>query len=429
LWDGKQSEEIGSTAQVVRFHHDDVMAGLASTESMDRQLLVDDESDLVYHIVVSRDRPDGAPSGDFVPLQSSWLTKDDETPRTGHLPGRYAQLFDRTSEFNRELRRYSSRIASECVPLTKKNTDESVPKSARRIDRLFCFADWLAIHYQNRVMWTSRITHGLALIMGISFILYSEFEARDLFIEIFFTCFIIAFVLTTIVRRRDWHGKYLEYRTLAEGLRVQFYWAVAGVTGETSTKYSHDSYLQKQDPELAWIRNVMRVAGIGCDVAPNLVPAGLSYAINEWIGTNESGGQLGYYGQRASAFATRAARLSSLAQIAGITATALVILSALVASDQLRSLLFLILAALLLFYSVQQSLAYRTAETDLLKQYQFMHSMFVNARKHLQYAPDDGVRRKILRVLGQSALDEHAAWISLHRERFHDPADVLRMEP
>jgi hypothetical protein len=30
LWDGKESEELGGTGQVVRFHHDDVMPGYIS---------------------------------------------------------------------------------------------------------------------------------------------------------------------------------------------------------------------------------------------------------------------------------------------------------------------------------------------------------------------------------------------------------------
>ena len=53
---------------------------------------------------------------------------------------------------------------------------------------------------------------------------------------------------------------------------MQFYWAAAGVTSGTVRKFAHDNFLQMQDPELGWIRNVMRVAGIGCDDRPNDVP-------------------------------------------------------------------------------------------------------------------------------------------------------------
>jgi hypothetical protein len=41
-----------------------------------------------------------------------------------------------------------------------------------------------------------------------------------------------------------------------------------GITGGTVPKFSHDNFLRMQDPDLGWIRNVMRVAGTECDVRP-----------------------------------------------------------------------------------------------------------------------------------------------------------------
>ena len=62
LWDGKDSDNLGGTGQVVRFHHDDVMPGYTPESTGSGLIIADDESDLVYHIVCSRDRPDGAPA-------------------------------------------------------------------------------------------------------------------------------------------------------------------------------------------------------------------------------------------------------------------------------------------------------------------------------------------------------------------------------
>ena len=76
IWDGKPSGDLGGTAQVVKFHHDDVMPGYATRAVASQQMLVDDESDLVYHIVCSRARPDGAPSEELRPLDVCWFTKD-----------------------------------------------------------------------------------------------------------------------------------------------------------------------------------------------------------------------------------------------------------------------------------------------------------------------------------------------------------------
>ena len=47
-------------------------------------------------------------------------------------------------------------------------------------------------------------------------------------------------------RRRDAQGRYLDYRALAEGLRVQFYWRLAGLQ-----HHAAENYLRKQLDELA----------------------------------------------------------------------------------------------------------------------------------------------------------------------------------
>jgi hypothetical protein len=429
LWDGKPSREIGGTAQVVQFHHDDTMAGYVASESIDKQLLANDESDLVYHIVVSRQRPNGEPAQELVPLTCSWFTTDPDEPRTAEMPDEYVDIFERTSQFNREARRHFRQIERGCYPLfDDESTDLGVPPAARRINRLFCAADWLAIHCQRRMLSALRITHGLAFLMGMMFILYSDFEARQPFMLVFFACFAIAFAVHQTAARLEWHSKYLEYRTLAEGLRVQFYWAVAGVTSDMVSKYSHDNFLQKQDVDLGWIRNVMRVGGIGCDVAPNRDPRGLEFSIREWIGDERGGGQLKYYASKTAHHKERSRQLDVLGQIVGISVTVMLIAVVAVSSDDVRDRLFIALGAVLLALGVRQAYAYGVAERELIKQYEFMYSIFRNAKRRLEAAPGDFERRRILRVLGESALDEHAEWIFVRRERSPDPAALWRME-
>jgi hypothetical protein len=46
-----------------------------------------------------------------------------------------------------------------------------------------------------------------------------------------------------------------------------------------------------------------------------------------------------------------------------------------------------------------------------------MSRIFKNARRKLNEAANDNQRLQILRALGNAALDEHAEWILIHRER------------
>jgi len=81
----------------------------------------------------------------------------------------------------------------------------------------------------------------------------------------------------------------------------------------------------------------------------------------------------------------------------------------------------------LLLAGVRQAYAHRTAESELMKQYEFMYRVFRSARRRLELAQDDADRRRILLLLGDAALDEHAEWIIMHRERPLDQTRIWRL--
>ena len=56
----------------------------------------------------------------------------------------------------------------------------------------------------------------------------------------------------------------------------------------------------------------MRVAGIACDIEPNVDPAGLQFVLEDWIGDESEGGQLKYYRGKASQHLAKSARLDDL---------------------------------------------------------------------------------------------------------------------
>ena len=212
-------------------------------------------------------------------------------------------------------------------------------------------------------------------------------------------------------------------------MRVQFYWAAAGVNSENISKFAHDNFLQTQDPELGWIRNVMRVAGMRCDAHPVRSSEGLQFAVREWIGDSDSG-QLGYFRKKALERARKNATTEWLTKLS-LLASIIIILSMVVGGsfmpDELSEGLKNAMGGLLLLFGVRQAYAHTTAEKELIKQYEFMLRIFENARRRLDHAEDTAEQRQILRALGGSALDEHAQWILMHRERSPEQGDIWLM--
>jgi multisubunit Na+/H+ antiporter MnhB subunit len=429
IWDGKLTGDLGGTGQVVRFHHDDIMEGYTERSTASQQMLVDDESDLVYHIVCSRDRPDGKPHEDFEPLQTWWFTKDEKQPRRTSIPPQHEVIFKRSGEFSRDARRHALRISQECYPLYDENETDYLPKGIATIHYLFCISDWLAIFYQKRVLFALRATHALAFLMGLMFILYTDWATANTYMFAFLGFFVLAYAVQRLATRSAWNRKYLDYRALAEGLRVQFYWAAAGVTSENESKFTHDNFLQTQDPELGWIRNIMRVAGTRCDARPETSSKGLAFVLREWIGDAESG-QLGYYRRKADERLQKSRNTDILARVGLLVSVLVVITIILFGSsmpDSARDQLMVAMGSILLLVGIRHGYAFSTAESELIKQYEFMLRIFNNARRRLQIASTNRERRLILRALGGSALDEHAQWILMHRERSIDQAEIWRM--
>lgn len=429
LWDGKYNDKLGGTGQVVRFHHDDVMPGYTTELKGSGLIIADDESDLVYHVVCSRDREDGQPDEPLEPGDCWWFSLDENEPRSKILPESHRRVFRYTSQFSQDAVKHADRIRDEAWPLLDKKDHAVLPPGLRDIDHVFRAADWLAMHYQKRTHFALKATHILALLMGLAYIAYSDLFPEHIFLYAFLAFFVLATGIHMASNKRAWHRKYLDYRTLAEGLRVQLYWAAAGVNVGSKTKYTHDTFLQTQDPDLGWIRNVMRVAGTECDASNYREQEGLDFVLREWLGDSGSG-QLGYFLRKGDEKVKRFRRTEWMARLVfwiGFAVIALFILVSTELEDVLRDPVVILMGIMLLLVGVRQSYGDSVADGELIKQYEFMFRIFSNARRRIDAADSNEEKRRILRVLGDAALGEHAQWILMHRERSLEQGEMFRM--
>ncbi|MBV1904647.1 MAG: hypothetical protein KUG75_01105 [Pseudomonadales bacterium] len=429
LWDGKYNEKLGGTGQVVRFHHDDIMPGYTKESAASGLILADDESDLVYHIVCSRDCQDGQPEALLTAGDYWWFSLDEKEPRSKQLPESHRRVFQYTSEFSADALMYADNIQNSAYPLLDEQNRATLPPGLGDIDHIYRAADWLAGHFQSRVLLTLKVTHLLAILMGLMYIAYSDLLPIQQFLYAFLSFFLIASAILTYSKRRAWHRKYLDYRTLAEGLRVQFYWAAAGVMKGHKSKYTHDTFLQTQDPDLGWIRNVMRISGTECDASNYSEPAGLEFTLSEWLGDYDTG-QLGYF-RRKGAECTkrykRTERLTTAALWIGFAAITFFVMMSADLGEQVRDPLVILMGIMLLFVGVWQSYSFGIADAELIKQYEFMYQIFCNARRRIDSAVNDHEKRRVLQTLGDAALGEHSQWILMHRERAPNQNDMFNM--
>jgi hypothetical protein len=420
LWDGKPSTATGGTAGVVKYHLTAVMPGFSVAEESPN-LLADNENDLAYHIVCSRDREDGQPRDGLQPLQTAWVTTHFGLETADHMPLEYEVMLKRLQDFDRDEEKYEDVIAKEGADLLENAPDLELPVGTRTISDQHRTADWLAIHFQKRISLSLIAIHSIAVLIGLIFIVYSEFDGLDFLVNFFLFAFLAGFVLFKIGEYRQWHRKHLDYRALAEGLRVQFYWCLAGVIDVQSAEFAYDNFLQKQDVDLGWIRHVMRNVSLSRSRDQIPPPEWVDWVIEQWVG-DESGetGQLSYYRRKEMEKAKRYKRTTYVGKItlwAGVLTAVVLAVAGMDMPEYQRNLLLVLMGVFPLIAGVRDAYSHKKAEKELIKQYRFMSGILSNARRLLDSSDDPKFRRRVLRALGNAALEEDAEWILMHRER------------
>ena len=420
LWDGKPSAKMGGTGQVVQFHLTAVMPDF-DADSSPASLLAENENDLVYHIVVSRSSSGGQPAAGLAPGEAAWFSSRDEGDRTAELPGEYRVLLDRLQQFARDRDEKLSLIERNSRSLLRNAPALPAPSGSRLTDRFFQDADGLAIHYQRRVHRGLLAIHALAVLMGLEFIVYAEYDGPWYMVLIFLVLFFTGVIIKLVGERREWHRKYLDYRALAEGLRVQLYWNLAGVVEAGSVEFAYDNFLQQQDVDLGWIRHVMRRASLHRARDEQPVPDWVPWVTGNWVGDSAGAqGQLAYYSRKKVKNTSRYRITSGIGTGSlwtGIAFAFLLLLLGGEGNENARQLLLILMGVLPLSAGALDAYSHKRAEKELIKQYDFMGRVFTKARTLLDDSPDLAFQRRVLKALGQAALDEHAEWLLMHRER------------
>jgi hypothetical protein len=139
------------------------------------------------------------------------------------------------------------------------NADEHLKATLDRLARLRRRVADYSLHYNTHLTRLKRALFALAFGSALFFSLADNWNVKDAVWPLPQTFFIIALGLTLAAwlvyfcfKKTAAAERCDDYRAIAEGLRVQFYWTACG-TGESVAS----NYLQRQQGELGWIRNVI----------------------------------------------------------------------------------------------------------------------------------------------------------------------------
>ena len=400
LWDGEQTASNAGTCAVVRLK----LEGPAGMPEAGLRPLDAEDGGPVYHVHTPR-------AGDTAHCVKppQWLF-----PQEGDAAS-FQTLCSRMERFNGESVRHS--IAPHLAPAAEALLPgiHSRSPSSQSLATAFATADLLARHYQRQTRTVLILTLLFAALLALTFELYAEVLHWRALPAGYLAAFASLTGMLLWQSRRDVQGRYLDYRALAEGLRVQFYWRLAGLPDSASS-----SYLRKQLDELRWIREALRAAA----ALPPPRTEHPDLALKHWVG-----GQAGYYADRAQSQRKRLHRFERASQVfmgAGLTATALLV----ILWDRLEALpdwhhwLVVLMGFAPIGAALWETYAERLGLRAQVNQYARFAGIFRRAARFAERLDQDPLQHDrrhallaLLRELGREALMENGDWVLLLRER------------
>ena len=163
-------------------------------------------------------------------------------------------------EFNRDIVRYETEINSSILQNKQYVIDAPCEKqldaNLAGVLNAFLCADALSIKYRDLKLLALKLLSGFGLLLVLTFLAYDEMES-ELMLYVYGVFIILMFAVYRITSKRGLHEKYISYRALAEALRVQFYWALGGVSQNVC-----DGYTYAQNLELGFVRFIINALGV-----------------------------------------------------------------------------------------------------------------------------------------------------------------------
>lgn len=189
---------------------------------------------------------------------------------------------------NRTLRRQLVRAKTKALLEGKAVSEEK--RNIQRLTDVYCASDALSnISHdpRNRLIWAIIIVAGLAY---TALNVFSDLN-NDLWFLLpagYIGGLLLAALIVLFARWFKYHDRYVEYRALAEGLRVQNAWYRGRVTesdGELAQVQNH--YLTRQRGRIDWIRQALRnlnLLAISDGIKPGIDREELEAAAADWLG-------------------------------------------------------------------------------------------------------------------------------------------------
>jgi hypothetical protein len=470
LWDGVQKNRTGGTSQIVGYQLNGVPGDGDPAVFPVRKVLDEPGTGPTISIYTPQDFPGHKTKKKEFCTEILWSSEYGRQVAR-HIPSpreRCIQTWRRIKVTRDKIYgEYEKALAPICLPLegfnraTVRNSKYLVERASQSRNELLPDEDTGNL---SNMLLNLRTYYGVADSLAVLFKIRNSKTLFWIYVMVFFAAVVFGtfahlvptwrvlagYLLITLVttvfvygnsRWHEYQNRHQDYRALAEGLRVQFYWSLCRLNLSVV-----DHYLRKQKTELDWIRNAIRIWGApefenlkadGASTFYSNKSEGLNFAYKHWIKEQAS-----WFTSRVTKENKNLKKLEHRSRY-GLKLGLLIAISFVALAFSLRvwdidfeleleghhywhGLLILSMSVPLVFAALIHNYGEKKALSEHIKQYGRMAALFQRAVTHIEGVigntlkipnGEDDKFDEVLKELGIEALGESADWVMLHRER------------
>jgi hypothetical protein len=393
LWNGKEGKK-GGTSEIIKFK----LKGLPDEYHPHMDKLDKPDNGPVYIIYTRRKSDNNTNSTGDLKIEVKYPENIDYDYFTGKN-----DIFKKFETFNIE----SEKLKKTEIEQSRKDLADEASNKEKFVSYIYAKADVLANKYKKRWKNYNTLIIFLGLLTSLIFVFYFMINSDYLLLiyGILFILFSIFFKFLNIFHK--YHQKYIEYRVLAEGLRVLFFMRLAGLH-----EYPEDYYLKKHRINFRWGREIIRSANI-FDPQPE---PDFQTIIKYWIEVEHN-----YYKKRAEENQRKFRIYNGISKAFFILSIFLIVVTIIMEYLNIVNYFKILITLIIIFPVISgafETYIKRNAFSYNLKEFSRMKDIFERALdrlKELEGSNDENIKKQsVIRELMKESVRENADWMLLH---------------
>jgi len=426
MWDGCDAEGSaggskhlpGGTSEVVHACRSGIPTATGNVTEKPMALALPEPVPVIHVMTRRKKRPD-AIQRDAV----GGVVTDYNTSRGAK---EFNEVIEAFRDFNRRQQSTNAHDIAKSKTYLVGSTDDFFTNVADIEIETYCIADTVSNIAGTQRRMQIKIISALTILSLLCHQIYSGPDMRWHWLALHILLGLSAFFAFYFgfVNKKSRHEElHFDYRALAEGLRVQIIWKIAGIDASVA-----DHYLGHQRGELNWIRQAIRnhmVEPAHQSKSAISESEALQFSKSHWLADqhtyfsgkpNKPGAAIKNY-NKSRIFS----RLSGASLGFGLILTCLLFVAAVMsASDDVLNTIIVVSGTSLIIAATLKTYAEKMAFFEQYNRYQKMGGIFEQAIHRFDEAVEDGDyknARQILLAAGKEALAENSDWLILHRQR------------